>query len=160
MRLGQGDLPLDLAREVMGPDKLIGISTPIPTWREVAAGRHRRSRLTATHAHSSLFPISPVLDSHQSRSPRSSPGCRAAFLLRARSTVSVARENPGRPTGSTHQLNRPHSGETPRSSLHSKLAELCISVVFFVAPHIRRCASSRKSTQTCDETTNGGKRKD
>ena len=27
VHLGQGDLPLDLARKVMGPDKLIGIST-------------------------------------------------------------------------------------------------------------------------------------
>ena len=27
VHLGQGDLPLDMARKVMGPDKLIGIST-------------------------------------------------------------------------------------------------------------------------------------
>jgi thiamine-phosphate pyrophosphorylase len=27
VHLGQGDLPLDLARQVMGPDKLIGLST-------------------------------------------------------------------------------------------------------------------------------------
>jgi len=30
IHLGQGDLPLDLARRVMGPDKLIGISTHNP----------------------------------------------------------------------------------------------------------------------------------
>lgn len=30
VHLGQGDLPLDLARNVMGPDKLIGISTHNP----------------------------------------------------------------------------------------------------------------------------------
>lgn len=30
VHLGQGDLPLDLARKVMGPDKLIGISTHSP----------------------------------------------------------------------------------------------------------------------------------
>ena len=30
VHLGQGDLPLDLARKVMGPDKLIGISTHNP----------------------------------------------------------------------------------------------------------------------------------
>jgi thiamine-phosphate pyrophosphorylase len=30
VHLGQGDLPLDLARKVMGPDKLVGISTHNP----------------------------------------------------------------------------------------------------------------------------------
>lgn len=40
VHLGQEDLPLDLARKVMGPDKLIGISTHNPDQvREAAAGR-------------------------------------------------------------------------------------------------------------------------
>jgi thiamine-phosphate pyrophosphorylase len=40
VHLGQGDLPLDLARKVMGPDKLIGISTHNPDQvREVTAGK-------------------------------------------------------------------------------------------------------------------------
>ena len=39
VHLGQGDLPLDLARKVMGPDKLIGISTHNPDQvREANAG--------------------------------------------------------------------------------------------------------------------------
>ncbi|BFU91850.1 MAG: Thiamine-phosphate synthase [Nitrospira sp.] len=38
VHLGQGDLPLDLARKVMGPDKLIGIST------------HSREQVTAATA--------------------------------------------------------------------------------------------------------------
>ena len=39
VHLGQGDLPLDLARKVMGPDKLIGISTHNPDQvREATAG--------------------------------------------------------------------------------------------------------------------------
>lgn len=36
VHLGQGDLPLDLARTVMGPDKLIGISTHNPEQVRVA----------------------------------------------------------------------------------------------------------------------------
>ena len=40
VHLGQGDLPLDLARKVMGPDKLIGISTHNPDQvREASAGK-------------------------------------------------------------------------------------------------------------------------
>lgn len=40
VHLGQGDLPLDLARKVMGPDKLIGISTHNPNQvREATAGK-------------------------------------------------------------------------------------------------------------------------
>ena len=40
VHLGQGDLPLDLARKVMGPDKLIGISTHNPDQvREATAGK-------------------------------------------------------------------------------------------------------------------------
>ena len=40
VHLGQGDLPLDLARKVMGPEKLIGISTHSPTQvREATAGK-------------------------------------------------------------------------------------------------------------------------
>ena len=40
VHLGQGDLPLNLARKVMGPDKLIGISTHNPDQvREAAAGK-------------------------------------------------------------------------------------------------------------------------
>ncbi len=40
VHLGQGDLPLDLARKFMGPDKLIGISTHNPDQvREAAAGK-------------------------------------------------------------------------------------------------------------------------
>jgi len=40
VHLGQGDLPLDLARRVMGPDKLIGISTHNPDQvREATAGK-------------------------------------------------------------------------------------------------------------------------
>jgi thiamine-phosphate pyrophosphorylase len=40
VHLGQGDLPLDLARKVMGPDKLIGISTHNPDQvRAAAAGK-------------------------------------------------------------------------------------------------------------------------
>ena len=40
VHLGQGDLPLDLARKVMGPDKLIGISTHNPDQVSTAsAGR-------------------------------------------------------------------------------------------------------------------------
>jgi len=40
VHLGQGDLPLDLARKVMGPDKLIGISTHNPNQvREASAGK-------------------------------------------------------------------------------------------------------------------------
>jgi len=40
VHLGQGDLPLDLARRVMGPDKLIGISTHNPGQvREATAGK-------------------------------------------------------------------------------------------------------------------------
>lgn len=36
VHLGQGDLPLDLARKVMGPDKLIGISTHNPEQVRIA----------------------------------------------------------------------------------------------------------------------------
>lgn len=40
VHLGQGDLPLDLARKVMGPDKLIGISTHNPDQvREASAAK-------------------------------------------------------------------------------------------------------------------------
>lgn len=40
VHLGQGDLPLDLARKVMGPKKLIGISTHNPDQvREATAGK-------------------------------------------------------------------------------------------------------------------------
>jgi len=40
VHLGQGDLPLDLARKVMGPDKLIGISTHnLDQVREATAGK-------------------------------------------------------------------------------------------------------------------------
>ena len=40
VHLGQGDLPLELARKVMGPDKLIGISTHNPDQvREASAGK-------------------------------------------------------------------------------------------------------------------------
>ncbi len=40
VHLGQGDLPLDLARKVMGPGKLIGISTHNPDQvREAIAGK-------------------------------------------------------------------------------------------------------------------------
>ena len=40
VHLGQGDLPLDLARKVMGPKKLIGISTHNPDQvREAIAGK-------------------------------------------------------------------------------------------------------------------------
>ena len=40
VHLGQGDLPLDLARKIMGPDKLIGISTHNPDQvREATAGK-------------------------------------------------------------------------------------------------------------------------
>lgn len=40
VHLGQGDLPLDLARKVMGPDKLIGISTHnADQVREASAGK-------------------------------------------------------------------------------------------------------------------------
>jgi len=40
VHLGQEDLPLDLARKVMGPDKLIGISTHNPDQvREATAGK-------------------------------------------------------------------------------------------------------------------------
>ena len=40
VHLGQGDLPLDLARKVLGPDKLIGISTHNPDQvREATAGK-------------------------------------------------------------------------------------------------------------------------
>ncbi|MFI5248207.1 MAG: thiamine phosphate synthase [Nitrospirales bacterium] len=40
VHLGQGDLPLNLARKVMGPDKLIGISTHNPDQvREATAGK-------------------------------------------------------------------------------------------------------------------------
>ncbi len=40
VHLGQGDLPLDLARKVMGTDKLIGISTHNPDQvREATAGK-------------------------------------------------------------------------------------------------------------------------
>ena len=40
VHLGQGDLPLDLARSVMGPDKLIGISTHNPDQvQEAIAGK-------------------------------------------------------------------------------------------------------------------------
>ena len=40
VHLGQGDLPLDLARKVMGPDKLIGISTHNPKQvREATVGK-------------------------------------------------------------------------------------------------------------------------
>jgi thiamine-phosphate pyrophosphorylase len=40
VHLGQGDLPLDLARKVMGPDKLVGISTHNPDQvREATAGK-------------------------------------------------------------------------------------------------------------------------
>ena len=40
VHLGQGDLPLDLARKVMGSDKLIGISTHNPDQvREATAGK-------------------------------------------------------------------------------------------------------------------------
>lgn len=37
VHLGQGDLPLDLARRVMGPEKLIGISTHTPEQVRVAS---------------------------------------------------------------------------------------------------------------------------
>jgi len=40
VHLGQGDLPLDLARKVMGPDKLIGVSTHDPDQvRKTTAGK-------------------------------------------------------------------------------------------------------------------------
>jgi len=40
VHLGQGDLPLDMAKKVMGPDKLIGISTHNPDQvREATAGK-------------------------------------------------------------------------------------------------------------------------
>jgi len=40
VHLGQGDLPLDLARRVMGPDKLIGISTHnLDQVRDATAGK-------------------------------------------------------------------------------------------------------------------------
>jgi len=40
VHLGQGDLPLDLARRVMGPDKLIGISTHnLDQVRDASAGK-------------------------------------------------------------------------------------------------------------------------
>ena len=40
VHLGQGDLPLDLARQVMGPDRLIGISTHNPDQvRKATAGK-------------------------------------------------------------------------------------------------------------------------
>jgi thiamine-phosphate pyrophosphorylase len=40
VHLGQGDLPLELARKVMGPDKLIGISTHNPDQvRAASAGK-------------------------------------------------------------------------------------------------------------------------
>jgi thiamine-phosphate pyrophosphorylase len=40
VHLGQGDLPLNLARKVMGPEKLIGISTHSPTQvRDATAGK-------------------------------------------------------------------------------------------------------------------------
>jgi thiamine-phosphate pyrophosphorylase len=40
VHLGQGDLPLDLARKLMGPDKLIGISTHNPDQvHEATAGK-------------------------------------------------------------------------------------------------------------------------
>jgi thiamine-phosphate pyrophosphorylase len=40
VHLGQGDLPLDLARKVMGPEKLIGISTHNPEQvREATVGK-------------------------------------------------------------------------------------------------------------------------
>ena len=40
IHLGQGDLPLDLARKVMGPEKLIGISTHSPMQvRDATAGK-------------------------------------------------------------------------------------------------------------------------
>ena len=40
VHLGQGDLPLNMARKMMGPDKLIGISTHNPDQvREAAAGK-------------------------------------------------------------------------------------------------------------------------
>lgn len=40
VHLGQGDLPLDLARKVLGPEKLIGISTHNPDQvREAIAGK-------------------------------------------------------------------------------------------------------------------------
>lgn len=40
VHLGQGDLPLNLARNVMGPEKLIGISTHSPTQvRDANAGK-------------------------------------------------------------------------------------------------------------------------
>ena len=40
VHLGQGDLPLDLARKVLGPEKLIGISTHNPDQvREATAGK-------------------------------------------------------------------------------------------------------------------------
>ena len=40
VHLGQGDLPLDLARKVMGPDKLIGVSTHNPKQvREATVGK-------------------------------------------------------------------------------------------------------------------------
>ncbi|NWF73802.1 MAG: thiamine phosphate synthase [Nitrospirae bacterium] len=40
VHLGQGDLPLDLARKVLGPNKLIGISTHNPDQvREATAGK-------------------------------------------------------------------------------------------------------------------------
>ena len=40
VHLGQSDLPLKLARKVMGPDKLIGISTHTPDQvRDASAGK-------------------------------------------------------------------------------------------------------------------------
>ena len=40
VHVGQGDLPLDLARKIMGPDKLIGISTHNPEQvKEASAGQ-------------------------------------------------------------------------------------------------------------------------
>ena len=40
VHLGQGDLPLNMARKVMGPDKLIGISTHnVDQVREATAGK-------------------------------------------------------------------------------------------------------------------------
>jgi thiamine-phosphate pyrophosphorylase len=40
VHMGQGDLPLDLARKVMGPEKLIGISTHSPTQvRDATVGK-------------------------------------------------------------------------------------------------------------------------
>ncbi len=42
LHLGQGDLPLDVAREIVGPDTLIGLSTHDPKPGRRGRGRRRR----------------------------------------------------------------------------------------------------------------------